>query len=244
MEINGNAYTLFDLGRSSEYLNLGDLLPYVQEINNNEGLIPEFENAVKDVKEFSTKSFNNIFEFRNFRILIYCILRATTPRAVIETGVLHGMTSAFILEALSRNGSGKLYSIDLPSYPNEGPANKDGFHAVLPPNKEPGWMIPDRLKNRWELIIGKSVDKLPDLLSKVGTIDLFLHDSEHTYETMWKEMSFAWEGLDNGGVLICDNVDNNTSFFDFCSKIQKFPVLFGGQGNEIASKIRFGIIHK
>ena len=63
MEINGNAYTLFDLGRSSEYLNLGDLLPYVEEINNRNGLISDFENAVQNVNEFETRSFNNIFEF-------------------------------------------------------------------------------------------------------------------------------------------------------------------------------------
>mgnify|MGYP006430643101 CR=1 FL=1 len=244
MEINGNAYTLFDLGRSSEYLSLGDLLPYVEEINNRNGLISDFENAVQNVNEFKTKSFNSIFEFRNFRILIYCIIRATSPKTVIETGVLHGMTSAFMLEALSRNESGNLYSIDLPSYPNQGPANKDGFDAVLPPGKEPGWMVPERLKSRWELIIGKSLEKLPDLISKVKTVDLFLHDSEHTYDTMWKEMGYAWEALSDKGVLICDNVDNNTSFFDFCNKTQKFPVMFGGQGNEIASKIRFGIISK
>lgn len=244
MKINGNAYTLFDLGRASEYLSLGHLLPYVKEINNKDGMITEFESAVQDVGEFKTKSFESIFEFRNFRILIYCIIRATTPKTIIETGVLHGITSAFILEALSRNGSGKLYSIDLPSYSERGPANKDGYNAVLPLGKEPGWIIPDRLKNQWELIIGHSLEKLPDLLSKVGTVDLFLHDSEHTYDTMWKEMNWAWKYLSTPGVLICDNVDNNTSFFDFCSKVENFPIMFGGQGNEIASKIRFGIISR
>jgi hypothetical protein len=75
-------------------------------------------------------------------------------------------------------------------------------------------------------------------------VDIFLHDSEHTYDTMWKEMGYVWEALSDKGVLICDNVDNNTSFFDFCSKTKKFPIMFGGQGNEIASKVRFGIINK
>ena len=38
----------------------------------------------------------------------------TCSRKVVETGVAHGVTSRFILEALERNGRGFLWSIDLP----------------------------------------------------------------------------------------------------------------------------------
>ena len=40
--------------------------------------------------------------------------RHLKPRKVVETGVAHGVTSRFILEALKRNGQGHLWSIDLP----------------------------------------------------------------------------------------------------------------------------------
>jgi hypothetical protein len=34
--------------------------------------------------------------------------------ALVETGVAHGITSRFVLEALQRNGGGRLWSIDVP----------------------------------------------------------------------------------------------------------------------------------
>src|SRR5271156_5195455 len=45
---------------------------------------------------------------------IWCLIRHLRPNHVVETGVARGFTSRFILEALERNGSGHLWSIDLP----------------------------------------------------------------------------------------------------------------------------------
>src|SRR5216684_329042 len=45
---------------------------------------------------------------------IWCLTRHLKPNTVLETGVAHGVTSRFILEALERNGAGHLWSIDLP----------------------------------------------------------------------------------------------------------------------------------
>ncbi len=45
---------------------------------------------------------------------IWCLMRHLRPKNVVETGVAHGVTSRFILEALKRNGDGHLWSIDLP----------------------------------------------------------------------------------------------------------------------------------
>src|SRR5262245_28458237 len=45
---------------------------------------------------------------------IWCLTRHLQPRKVVETGVAHGVTSRFILEAIDRNGSGHLWSIDHP----------------------------------------------------------------------------------------------------------------------------------
>jgi len=48
--------------------------------------------------------------------LLYALVRVFQPEVVVETGVGPGGSSAFILNALERNGFGHLYSIDLPSY--------------------------------------------------------------------------------------------------------------------------------
>jgi hypothetical protein len=45
---------------------------------------------------------------------IFCLIRHLRVRTVVATGVGHGVTSRFILEALERNGAGHLWSIDLP----------------------------------------------------------------------------------------------------------------------------------
>jgi hypothetical protein len=50
---------------------------------------------------------------------IWCLVRHTRPEKVVETGVGHGVTSRFILEALRLNGEGALWSIDLPPMDRE-----------------------------------------------------------------------------------------------------------------------------
>ncbi len=45
---------------------------------------------------------------------IWCLTRHLRPKKVVETGVAHGVTSRCVLEALARNGDGRLWSIDLP----------------------------------------------------------------------------------------------------------------------------------
>ena len=42
--------------------------------------------------------------------------------------------------------------------------------------------IPPELKQRWTLILGRSQEELPPLLERLGTIDSFMHDSEHSFE--------------------------------------------------------------
>jgi len=49
--------------------------------------------------------------------------------------------------------------------------------ARLPNGKEPGWLVPSDLRRRWHFILGLSRDKLGPLLQKLGSIDMFLHDS-------------------------------------------------------------------
>jgi predicted O-methyltransferase YrrM len=240
--MNVERQTIFTLGRMAEHFGLGYLPDYVDEIADRAGLIAELEAQVQDVAHFETKSFSSVHEFRLFRILIYSLIRALRPSTIIETGVLHGMTSAFILRAIEKNGAGRLISIDLPSNFDEGPANKDGYFATLPPEKAPGWIIPERYLGNWELVLGASAEALPPTLEKNPAIDVFLHDSEHSYETMWFELATAWSHLTAKGILICDNIDNNTSFFDFCRSVDRIPFVCTSPIAGVQDKIRFGII--
>lgn len=215
--IDGVAQTYFQLGKAAHFLGLGALLNYSGELLDGK-LVREIEASVADVPEFETKKFDSVFDFRFYRIFVYALVRAVRPAVFIESGILHGLTSTFILEALARNGCGQLISADLPSYPETGPSNKDGCFAVLPRGKEPGWVVPSAKAAKWRKVKGASASVLPPILEQVGSIDVFLHDSEHTAQTMFEELQLGWKHLREGGILICDNSDMSSAFHDLVDR--------------------------
>jgi cephalosporin hydroxylase len=53
---------------------------------------------------------------------------------------------------------------------------------------------------------------------------MFIHDSEHSYETMMAEYNLAWRRIKPGGLLLSDDTGRNEAFIDFCKKIGKKPL--------------------
>jgi len=143
---------------------------------------------------------------------IWWIVSHLKPTRVVETGVAHGFTSRFILEALQRNGSGRLSSIDRPPLD---PATRQRV----------GIAVPGELRQRWDLIAGSSQRRLPGLLDRLGTIDLFVHDSLHTERNVCFELAHAWAALRPGGFLVVDDIDSNAGFASFIGKISGFQAL-------------------
>jgi hypothetical protein len=131
---------------------------------------------------------------------IWCVARHQKPGRVVETGVAHGFTSRFILEALERNGGGHLSSIDCPP-----------LDPVM--REQIGIVVKDR--RRWSLIFGSSRRRLPGLLQRLGPIDLFVHDSLHTEQNLRFEIDRAWARLVPGGALVIDDIDTNRGFGSF-----------------------------
>jgi len=240
----GDVQTVYYLGRVAEYLGCGDLLQYLDELLADDIIIPTFERAVARIPDWKTKRFSSMFQFRLYRILLYGLVRDLKPRRFVETGVLHGMSSIFILRALDQNGTGMLDSIDMPSYFETGPANQDGYVATLPKGKKVGWLVPARARKRWRLHLGRSREILPKLLPASAQIDSFFHDSEHTYETMWFELNFAWSRLAERGLLMCDNVESNPAFFDFCNRVGRHPLVLPAPDTEYSQINRFALIRK
>jgi predicted O-methyltransferase YrrM len=140
--------------------------------------------------------------------LLYLLARLAKPRRIVETGVASGVTTAFLLQALHDNRDGNLISIDLP---NADPG------AIIPPGRRIGWIIPEFLQDRWDLRIGDAKELLPATLAE-GPIDMFLHDSLHTYEHMAWEYNQAWRALVEGGLLLSDDIAFNSAFRDFCAR--------------------------
>jgi predicted O-methyltransferase YrrM len=162
---------------------------------------------------------------------LYRLLRDVRPQVAVETGVCNGVSTAFLLLALEDNGEGELHSIDLPEFAGEeyeqGTFWDGKGGAVIPPGKEPGWMVPAELRDRWHLLVGRSQDELPPLLERLCAIDFFMHDSEHSYECMSFEFRAAWDALGEGGVLVADDVNVNTAWDEFVREVGREPEALG-----------------
>jgi predicted O-methyltransferase YrrM len=129
----------------------------------------------------------------------YLVCRLLEPHTVIETGASYGVSSAFFLAAIEQNGHGTLHSIDLP-------ALRPGFEKYW------GVAVPEHLKASWRLHRGSSRHVLPQVLSQVDSVDVFLSDSLHSYRSMHWEYQTVWPRLRPGGVLLSDDVMINRAF--------------------------------
>lgn len=209
-----------------------ELRKLMDEFRSKRNLHNHLEKGIKEIHE------GNVERFRG--MILYILCRKLNPDIVVETGVANGISSAYILCALEENKHSKLYSIDLPcekgkGYP-EGYFAPNGVNIIIPRGKESGWIIPDYLRDKWESILGRSSEKLPPLLDELGTIDMFLHDSEHSYQNMLGEYQTAWTYLKNGGILLSHDVDMNNAFSDFCRSVKAKSLILGNMGGVVKSK--------
>jgi SAM-dependent methyltransferase len=136
---------------------------------------------------------------------IWCLVSHLRPAVVVETGVAHGLTSRVILEALNRNGSGRLWSIDL---------------AAVDPalHHEIGIAVPEDLRSRWTYVAGTSRSRLPQLVRELRQVDLFVHDSLHTARNMCFELDTIWRALPPGGAAVVDDIDHSLGFRRFLDR--------------------------
>ena len=146
-------------------------------------------------------------------VLLYLICKILRPEKVVETGVAYGLSSSYILQALHENNYGELYSIDYAFRPWES-------KQML------GAMIPDNLRDRWKLIYGMASKKLKPLLDSIKPIDIFIHDSAHTYSNQIFEYQSSWDFIRDGGLLISDDITFNNAFYDFSNQKNVKPILY------------------
>lgn len=136
-------------------------------------------------------------------LIQYAIVRSVAPFVVVETGVANGISTAYLLLACQRIGRGHVYSIDI----NNG--------EYLPSHKPTGRIVPDYLHSKWTLMLGDPREMLTPLVARLGVVDIFIHDSRHTYEHMNYEFQQAYALLRFGGFLLSDDVDFNSAFEEF-----------------------------
>ncbi|MCU4754064.1 class I SAM-dependent methyltransferase [Halobacteria archaeon AArc-curdl1] len=157
---------------------------------------------------------------------LYAIIRKWEPETVVATGVYSGVATTAMLLGLEKNDSGQLRSIAYaselqgdepdtalePLYQRGRPSCSEHRSHLLPDGKEPGWIVPDRLCDRWEIYEGPSRERLPEIISDCAEIDLFYHDSELSTASTLFEFECAWGRLSDGGFIISPHIATNDGF--------------------------------
>jgi len=140
--------------------------------------------------------------------LLYVLVRLLRPSDMLETGVGNGHSSYFLLHALAANGAGTLHSTEI----------AEDAGTLLDPAERERWQphLLDRRRKRKSF--AQVLEGLPEL-------DLFLHDSDHTYQWLTFELQAARTKLAQSGLMVVDDAEKSYGFFDFCAAHALRPVL-------------------
>ena len=135
----------------------------------------------------------------------YAIARGLKPEVVVETGVHSGLGSVLLLRAIDRNGSGLLLSFDTDP------------HA--------GWLVPETVRSHWRMIIGKTTDTLEGALAG-HTVRMVVHDSDHSYECEYFELTTALAHAAPEIAVVSDNSHVTSALPDVLSEVGVQPHFF------------------
>jgi hypothetical protein len=92
-----------------------------------------------------------------------------------------------------------LHSVDLPPLA----PNADRFVGIL---------VPGSLRNHWIVHRGPSKRVLPPLVRELSKVDIFLHNSLHTYRNVTQEFKTLTPALARPSAVIADDVGHNSAF--------------------------------
>ena len=138
--------------------------------------------------------------------VLYHLCRGMKVEQVVETGVANGWSTLAVLLALRENGRGRLASVDMP-------------YAKMNNEAWVGCAVPQGLRDRWNLIRKPDRDGLPEAIGGLGTLDLAHYDSDKSYEGRMFGYHLLWNALRPGGVLLSDDVEDNSAFADFAKEV-------------------------
>lgn len=122
---------------------------------------------------------------RHYQNLLGDVIMQEKPRVMIETGVESGYSTEWFLTSMDKVGIGHLFSCD--------PA-PSGFYEANP-----------IIHPRFTFMKEESYTALDKIFGQMGPIDLFLHDSCHTWECQTFEYEWAWGHVKSGGIIASDD---------------------------------------
>jgi len=245
---------LLNLELLARYLSVpvARLRGYYEELRRDAHFMREINRRMQSVRR--ARGFRKgIFRMRRIpssdwfafeRVLIYVLIRVLRPRNVLETGVYYGGNSAFALLALARNRRGRLISIDYPDSQIRREKNSSaarhpfvGESELYDADLAPGFIVPDFLRGRWQLILGNSLRVIPRLKQR---FDLYLHDSDHSMGFLRRELAAATLRLSPRAALLVDDIDWSNAFYEYCSRNAFYPLLLTDNGKD-GLRVRTGV---
>lgn len=135
----------------------------------------------------------------------YLFVRAAQPQHIVETGTHLGLGSCVIAAALLRNGRGRLTTIDV--------------------DPDAGYLIGEPWASVTDLRIGSSID----LLAELRDVDMFLHDSLHTYDYETKELTTVEPNLRPEAIILSDNAHESPALSNWAERSGRHYLFFKEQ---------------
>jgi hypothetical protein len=135
----------------------------------------------------------------------YALVRATQPDHVVETGTQLGLGSCAIAAALLQNGHGRLTTIDT--------------------DPEAGYLI----EEPWASVVDRRIADSVQVLEELRDVDMFLHDSLHTYEHETRELTAVQPNLSAAAIVLSDNAHDSSALSDWAERTGRHYLFFKEQ---------------
>jgi hypothetical protein len=135
----------------------------------------------------------------------YAIVRAAQPDHIVETGTHLGLGSSVIAAALLRNGHGRLTTIDI--------------------DPQSGYLIGEP----WSSVVDRRIGSSLDILPQLGEVDIFLHDSLHTYDYETREFTAVGPNLKADAIVMSDNAHDSAALSDWAEQTGRHYLFFKEQ---------------
>lgn len=196
---NNHFYTFDDLKKVRAELLINSTELLIDDLGAGSKTFTSNKRKVNDIarKGISTVKQSEIF---------YKLINFLNCNTIIELGTSIGLNTLYLSNA---NKTGKIISV-------EGSKSLSDFAIKLAKEKE---------ANNIEFINSNFNIALPELLTKINTIDLLYVDGNHTYEATLKYFRLALKKKHNNSVFIFDDIYWSPEMTKAWEEIQQHPTV-------------------
>ena len=104
-----------------------------------------------------------------------------------------------------------------------------------------GCVIPQEMRSKWRLIRLPDRDSIPKFVRQKSFFDLCHYDSDKSYNGKMWALPKLWRMIKKGGVLICDDINDNLAFKHFCESQNIEPIVVETFDSQIVKYVGIAI---